>query len=68
MATLGIPANAGGKFERRLRALVGMALAALVGLLLVMGLWWDGPLGGASWAERAGATLIGDTTHPHAAP
>jgi ferric-dicitrate binding protein FerR (iron transport regulator) len=68
MTTLGMPANAGGKFERRLRALVGMALAALVGLLLVLGLWWDGPLGGASWAERAGATLIADTAHQRAVP
>jgi hypothetical protein len=68
MTTFQMSANAGGKFERRLRALVGMALAALVGLLLVMGLWWDGPLGGASWAERAGASLIGDTARPHAAP
>jgi hypothetical protein len=66
--TLGAPANVGGKFERRLRALVGMALAALVGLLLVLGLWWDGPLGGASWAEKAGETLIANTAHQSAVP
>ena len=66
--SFGIPENVGGKFERRLRALVGMALAALVGALLVLGLWWDGPLGGASWADRAGATLLADTAHQRAMP
>jgi hypothetical protein len=68
LTTLGATANVGGKFERRLRAVVGMTLAALVGLLLVLGLWWDGPLGGASWAERAGRTLIADTAHQNAVP
>jgi len=58
----------GGKFERRLRALVGMTLAALVGLLLGLGLWWDGPLGGASWAEKARDTLIADTANQSAVP
>jgi hypothetical protein len=66
--TLGASANLGGKFERRLRALVGMALAALVGLLLVLGLWWDGPLGGASWADKAGEILIANTAHQSAVP
>jgi hypothetical protein len=60
--------NPGGAFERRLRALVGMALALLVGCLLALGLWWDGPLGGASWAQRAGETWMAGSSNQSAAP
>jgi hypothetical protein len=45
-----------------------MALVALVGLLLGLGLWWDGPLGGASWADRAGETWIAGTVQRNAVP
>jgi hypothetical protein len=68
LKTRAIETGVGGTFERRLRALVGVALVALVGLLLGLGLWWDGPLGGASWAEKAGETWIAGTAHQSAAP
>jgi hypothetical protein len=58
----------GSAFERRLRALVGMALVVLVGSLLALGLWWDGPLGGASWAQKAEATWMAGSSNQGAAP